>query len=108
MTRGRVRRRVSLTHDVTVGEFERFESVETGEGDQVETAVHRVVHTHHPHIPASRQQDMAHSKRVSNVSRVVSIADLTTIGLKKSSCQERQRCSERSTTITQCSLSRET
>ena len=75
MTRGRVRRRVPLTYDVTVGEFERFESVETGEGDQVETAVHGVVHAHHSHIPAARQQDMTHSKHVPNVSRMVSGAD---------------------------------
>ena len=42
-----------LTDDVTIGESEWFECVETGKGHQVETAVHRVVHTHHSHIPAN-------------------------------------------------------
>lgn len=44
-----------LTYDVPFGEFKRPVGVQTGKGDQVESLVHGVVHTHHTDIPATKE-----------------------------------------------------
>ena len=41
-----------FTYNVTICEGERLGGVETGKGDQVESLVHGVVHTHNTNIPA--------------------------------------------------------
>ena len=103
----------SLTYNVPFCEFKGLEGVQTGKGDQVERLVHGVVHTHHTDIPATKETHIT-SHLVLDIVTVMPCevvthsTYLTTLGSKNSSCQDRHRCSERSTTVTQCSWSRDT